>query len=122
MSILVLHIIDLNTLLGELNCIKVDGMVSASYRVSYLAGEFVESLKSNQSNLNITKQDVLCVQIAGMCHDLGEQCLHHPPPSTTIRSGHGPFSHVFDSKVAPRLGVNNWKVKFNDYALNIVIS
>ena len=45
--------------------------LTTTYRVSYLAGEFVEFLKSNQGDLDITARDVLCVQIAGLCHDLG---------------------------------------------------
>ncbi|KAE8955762.1 hypothetical protein PF005_g32292, partial [Phytophthora fragariae] len=40
----------------------------------------MESIRSHQPWLPITKEDVLCIKIAGLCHDLG----------------HGPFSHVFD--------------------------
>ncbi|XP_053085222.1 deoxynucleoside triphosphate triphosphohydrolase SAMHD1-like [Pangasianodon hypophthalmus] len=49
-----------------------------SIGVAHLAGELVRSLRA-QGN-DITDKDELCVQIAGLCHDLG----------------HGPFSHVFE--------------------------
>ncbi|PIK41994.1 putative deoxynucleoside triphosphate triphosphohydrolase SAMHD1-like, partial [Apostichopus japonicus] len=41
-----------------------------SLGVSYLAGELARSLQSKQKNLKITKEDILCVEIAGLCHDL----------------------------------------------------
>ena len=42
------------------------------YRVSFLAGIFVRSLKEYQTKeLDITEEDVLCVELAGLCHDLG---------------------------------------------------
>ncbi|KAL1281478.1 hypothetical protein QQF64_000281 [Cirrhinus molitorella] len=56
-----------------------------SIGVAYLAGHLVKSLHDNQSELKITKQDFLCVQIAGLCHDLG----------------HGPASHAFDNLFIP---------------------
>lgn len=43
--------------------------------VCYLAGEFLRTLRDNhngkEKDLEITDKDILCVQIAGLCHDLG---------------------------------------------------
>uniref|UniRef100_A0A3Q3E3B4 HD domain-containing protein n=1 Tax=Labrus bergylta TaxID=56723 RepID=A0A3Q3E3B4_9LABR len=44
-----------------------------SIGVGYLAGKLAEALRSRQPELNITERDVLCVQIAGLCHDLGDK-------------------------------------------------
>ncbi|XP_006003871.2 deoxynucleoside triphosphate triphosphohydrolase SAMHD1-like [Latimeria chalumnae] len=65
-----------------------------SIGVAYLAGCLVRSLQEKQPELGIDHRDILCVQIAGLCHDLG----------------HGPFSHLFDRKFIPqaRPGLN-WK-------------
>lgn len=41
------------------------------HRVCYLAGKLASTLKERQDDLHITDNDVLCVQIAGLCHDLG---------------------------------------------------
>ncbi|KAM6981978.1 deoxynucleoside triphosphate triphosphohydrolase SAMHD1-like [Tautogolabrus adspersus] len=57
-----------------------------SIGVGYLAGELAKALRTRQPELNITEEDILCVQIAGLCHDLG----------------HGPFSHLYDGMFLPK--------------------
>jgi HD domain len=52
--------------------------------VAYLARMMATHLQS-QSELNITDRDVGCIELAGLCHDLG----------------HGPWSHVWDNTYIP---------------------
>lgn len=37
----------------------------------HLAGELLETLRLKQPELDVSDKDVLCVKIAGLCHDLG---------------------------------------------------
>lgn len=55
--------------------------------VSYLAEKLALMLQAKQTNLGITDKDILCVAMAGLCHDLG----------------HGPFSHMFDGMFLPQV-------------------
>jgi HD superfamily phosphohydrolase len=48
-----------------------------SIGVSYLATELLNILAFNQPELNISKQDIINVEIAGLCHDLGHCVLSH---------------------------------------------
>ncbi|XP_068191639.1 deoxynucleoside triphosphate triphosphohydrolase SAMHD1 [Antennarius striatus] len=62
--------------------------------VSYLAGQLAQALNERQPELFISRSDILCVQIAGLCHDLG----------------HGPFSHMFDGRFIPKARPDiNWQ-------------
>ncbi|KAM4738332.1 deoxynucleoside triphosphate triphosphohydrolase SAMHD1-like [Anableps anableps] len=89
-----------------------------SIGVAYLAGELVKALheknledmknpnKKEVSDLNITPADILCVQIAGLCHDLG----------------HGPFSHMYDGmfihKIEPSWKHETASLNMFDYLVN----
>uniref|UniRef100_A0A673KTD8 HD/PDEase domain-containing protein n=1 Tax=Sinocyclocheilus rhinocerous TaxID=307959 RepID=A0A673KTD8_9TELE len=47
-----------------------------SLGVAHLAGCLIKSLQEKQPELNITEQDSLCVRIAALCHDMGEEHKH----------------------------------------------
>lgn len=40
-------------------------------RTSYLAGKLGSELRENQPDLGIDNKDILCLEVAGLCHDLG---------------------------------------------------
>lgn len=54
---------------------RIKGHIAFIHSVAHLAGELVRSLRA-QGN-DITDKDELCVQIAGLCHDLGELFTVH---------------------------------------------
>ena len=43
-------------------------------------------LRDSQPGLGITEQHIKCVELAGLCHDLG----------------HGPWSHLWDNAFIPK--------------------
>ncbi|KAI7871831.1 HD phosphohydrolase domain-containing protein [Spinellus fusiger] len=63
-----------------------------SIGVSYLSGTLIERIAKDQPELHINENEIRCVKLAGLCHDLG----------------HGPFSHIFDNEFMPkaRPGIN----------------
>ncbi|XP_068216450.1 deoxynucleoside triphosphate triphosphohydrolase SAMHD1-like [Palaemon carinicauda] len=63
-----------------------------SIGVCHIAGQLARALQSRQPELKISNEDVLSVQLAGLCHDLG----------------HGPFSHLWEAFVNKARPENKW--------------
>lgn len=57
-----------------------------------MARKFITLIDKSQPELGITCSDKLCIEIAGLIHDLG----------------HGILSHLFDGKFLPKVGVTNF--------------
>ncbi|KAK8774544.1 hypothetical protein V5799_010927 [Amblyomma americanum] len=51
-----------------------------SLGTAHLARLLGARLRDNQPELNVTEKELLCLEVAGLCHDLG----------------HGPFSHIWE--------------------------
>lgn len=62
-----------------------------SIGVAHLAGLMVKKIARRQPQLNVTEADILCVTVAGLCHDVG----------------HGPFSHLFE-EIVKRTRTTPW--------------
>jgi HD superfamily phosphohydrolase len=58
-----------------------------SLGTAHLAGKVAAQLSKLQPSLGISEKDILCCQLAGLCHDLG----------------HGPMSHMFDGKFLTKM-------------------
>ncbi|XDV16827.1 hypothetical protein PO909_016359 [Leuciscus waleckii] len=62
-----------------------------SLGMAYLAGRMINVLKEKRDDLGIDEKDILCVQIAALCYNLG----------------HGPFSHLYEQFYREALKLND---------------
>ena len=63
-----------------------------SIGTSHMAGAMVKHLQRLQPELGIDENDVACVQLAALCHDIG----------------HGPYSHMWETFVHSATGNKDW--------------
>lgn len=63
-----------------------------SIGTAHLARIMGEELQKKHTNKTITDQEILCLEVAGLCHDLG----------------HGPFSHLFDQQFQNKCKDKKW--------------
>ncbi|XVF84957.1 hypothetical protein PTKIN_Ptkin17bG0081100 [Pterospermum kingtungense] len=75
-----------------------------SLGVYWLAGEAVHIIKAHQgSEINIERNDIKTVKLAGLLHDVG----------------HGPFSHLFEREFLPRV-LNGYKWSHEDMSTKMI--
>lgn len=75
-----------------------------SIGTSHLAGVFGRELQKKTTEVEITNKDILCLEVAGLCHDLG----------------HGPFSHLFDQQFMNKAKKYKCTWKHEDASLKMV--
>lgn len=63
-----------------------------SIGTAHLARMMGDELQKKHTKETITDQEILCLEVAGLCHDLG----------------HGPFSHVFDQQFQNKCKGKKW--------------
>ena len=63
-----------------------------SLGVAHLAGKLTRQLQAQQPPGEVTDLDVLCVKVAGLCHDLG----------------HGPYSHLWQTFIERHKPALRW--------------
>ena len=66
--------------------------------VCHLADEQVRKIRDTQEELDITNSDIMCVNVAAICHDIG----------------HGPYSHVYDGVFLKRMYPDGVPIDEND--------
>lgn len=107
----------LNTLLGMWQlCIATSHTIYhvIIYSCCHLAGKLIQKLKEKQPYLEISNEEILCIQIAALCHNLGSvtsrsDSMYAMFNLLLLYSGVGPFSHVFQDFVIPELNTK-WEV------------
>lgn len=67
--------------------------------VSYLAGEFIRKLKIKFPEVDISYEDILMLEVAGLCHDIG----------------HCAFSHLFDNDFLNKITEHHYQHEHYSY-------